>query len=105
MEYKVNFTNFGYSKHYASEEAARAAVKDSGFEASIWKDGTRIASWTVFGGWKNYFDPVKAKLEQAVASIKSALEIAEYTGMSGVTVTYKALEAALREAEYALEAY
>jgi len=52
--YKVHFTNFGYSNHYVSEQAARDAIKRSGFEASIWFAAKRIASFTIFGGWRNF---------------------------------------------------
>ena len=53
LKFRVHFTNHGYSCHYASEQDARNAVRDAYFDATIYESNELIASWKVFGGWRD----------------------------------------------------
>jgi hypothetical protein len=44
----------GMTHHFATFAEACAHVKEHGFESVIERNGERLASWTVFGGWR-YF--------------------------------------------------
>jgi hypothetical protein len=61
MKYRIFFTNLGW---YSQEEftdinEAKQYVRSKFFEATIyaydkdWSSAERVASWTVFGGWRD----------------------------------------------------
>ena len=49
--FSVHFTNHGYTRHADSLGNALQLGLDSGFEFSVWKNGTQYASYQTFGSF------------------------------------------------------
>lgn len=54
--FRVYFTNHGYfsQEQFETAEAAVEYGRRCGFEFSVWQGEARVASWTVFGGLRQY---------------------------------------------------
>jgi hypothetical protein len=51
----LSFTNVSApSRSFATLDEAVAAGRAAFFEFSVWNDGRRVASWTVFGGLRTF---------------------------------------------------
>jgi len=66
--FRIHFFNFGYSKHASTYAEALKLARKDGFEFTIWdmRDNTRMASYLVSGGFKEYkYNRLKFQPEMA----------------------------------------